>query len=85
MAVIRVWNPSNPRPQKKLTFQQVKKRQDRAVDFVDNIADEPDLADEIEGLSVREYAARKGFQITDNSNPRRKEVNYMAKREDLKT
>jgi len=83
-AQVRVFNPSTARPRKKLTYGQVKKRQDRAAEFLDSVADDPDLSDEIEGLSVRQYAERKGFQITDNSTPRRKE-NSMVKRQDLNT
>src|SRR5215472_14758058 len=81
MPTIRVWNPPTPRPRKKLSYDQVKARQDRAVDFLDN-THQPDLADEIEGLSVREYAERKGYKLINNSNPR-KERNSMAKREEL--
>ena len=65
-------NPSyareNPRQKKALTFDQAERRQAKAVRFLRNVTHVPDLADEIENLSVRQYAERKGLQL----NPSRK-------------
>jgi hypothetical protein len=70
MAIIRLVNPHQ---QKFLTPAEVQRRQARAVQFVRNVVGDPVLADEIQGLSVEDYAARKGFQLT---NPRHgREVN----------
>jgi hypothetical protein len=80
MATVRIFNPSNPRP-RSLSYDQVKERQDRAVTLLENTG-HPDLADKIASLSVGEDATRKGYRITDDSNPTRKELNSMRKDED---
>lgn len=74
---IRVFNPQ-PRKKKKLTRQEVEKRQDKAVQFLRNVADDPELANDIEDLSVDEYAERKGFELV--KNPSRKRRENMKKR-----
>jgi hypothetical protein len=52
------------------------------VRFLRDVTDDPDRADEIEHLSVAEYAERKGFEL---SNPRmRKGNNPMNKQEFVK-
>lgn len=61
----------NPRRKKELTRDQVESRKDKAVRFLRDVADNDALADEIDGLSVEEYAKRKGFALT---NPTKKEV-----------
>jgi paraquat-inducible protein B len=61
----------NPGRKKPLTREEVERRQAQAVWFTRDVAGDPDLADEIEGLSVEEYAERKGFPL---ANPRRKGV-----------
>lgn len=76
---IRVWNPQ-PRKKKTLSRDQVEKRRAKAVRFLRDVADDPELADEIEDLSVDEYADRKGFELTEN--PSRKRRDNM-KKEDL--
>jgi|GEM_PF-4682380 len=84
MAEIRVWNPHdarNPRKKKVLSPEQVEERQAKAVRFLRNVKDDSDLADEIEDLSVREYAERKGFELSDN--PTRKRKDASMKKEDL--
>lgn len=81
MAKITVWNPS-PRKKKALDREQVEKRQAKAVRFLRDVTDDPDLADEIEDLSVEEYAKRKGFELTDNPTRKRKGSKTM-KKEDL--
>ena len=87
MAMVRVFNPGlwaehskegevpgkpQPRKKKTLTREQIAKRQDKAVQFLRDVADDPDLADEIDDLSVEEYAQRKGFEVTSNPSKRRK-------------
>lgn len=76
---IRVWNPQ-PRKKKTLSRDQVEKRQAKAVRFLRDVADDPELAGEIEDLSVNEYADRKGFELTEN--PSRKRRDNM-KKEDI--
>src|SRR4029077_4705025 len=82
MARVLVYNPHdarNPGKKKTLTPEQVEKRQAKAVRFLRDVADDPDLADEIEDLSVREYAERKGFELINN--PIRKTEKPMKKEE----
>jgi len=62
-----------------LSLEQAEKRQAKAVRFLRDIADDPDLADEIEDLSVHEYAQRKGFEVINN--PIRKRETQMKKEE----
>jgi hypothetical protein len=71
-AEVRVWNPY-PRKKKTLTRDQVEARQDKAVRFLRDVAEDPDLADEIEDLSVGEYAERKGFELINNPTKHRKD------------
>src|SRR5579864_9477245 len=80
MAKIIVYNP-RPRKKKSLTREQVEKRQDKAVQFLRDVADDPDMADEIEDLSVDEYAERKGFELVKNPSRRKRDT---MKKEDLK-
>src|SRR5579864_6445435 len=82
MARVFVYNPHgarNPRKKKALTPEQVEKRQAKAVRFLRDVADDPDRADEIEDLTVREYADRKGFELVNN--PTRKQGGSMKKQE----
>jgi hypothetical protein len=65
---VRIVNPARKKP---LRLEDVERRQAQAVRFTRDVVGDPDLADEIEGLTVEEYAERKGFPLT---NPRRKEV-----------
>jgi hypothetical protein len=58
----------NPK-KKELTREQVEKKQAKAVAFLRNVVKDSDKADEIEGLSVSEYAERKKIGL---SNPRGK-------------
>ncbi len=68
------------RKRRELTREQVAARQGKAVDFLDSVVGDPDLADEIRDLSAEEYAARKGFRIV---NPSRKgsEVHVASKQQ----
>lgn len=50
---------------KPLTLDQIAARQDKAVAFLRNVVGDADKADEIESLSVEEYADRKGFTIAN--------------------
>ncbi|MGH9343548.1 MAG: hypothetical protein ACRD19_07300 [Terriglobia bacterium] len=50
---------------KKLTRDQVAARQRKAVSFTENVRDDPDRADEIENMSVDEYAAERGFKMVN--------------------
>jgi hypothetical protein len=80
MAKVMVWNPhdaENPRKKKALSREQAEKRQAKAVRFLRDVVDDPDLADEIEDLSVQEYARRKGFEVINN--PIRKRETPMNK------
>jgi hypothetical protein len=84
MARVVVWNPhgaKNPRQKKALSPEQVEKRQAKAVRFLRDVVDDPDLADEIEDLSVREYAERKGLELINNPTQKRKELIPMKKDE----
>ena len=56
----------------KTAREQISKHQDKAVQFLRDVADDPDLADEIDDLSVEEYAQRKGFEVASNPSKRRK-------------
>jgi hypothetical protein len=53
---------------KQKTRAQVEAMQDKAVRFLRDVADKPDAADDIEDMSVEEYARKKHVTI---SNPRR--------------
>lgn len=63
---------SQPRKKKTLTREQIAKRQNKAVQFLRDVADDPELANEIDDLSVEEYAERKGFEFASNPSKRRK-------------
>jgi len=80
MAIVRVWNPQ--RKTIPLSREQAEKRQAKAVSFLRDVADDPDKADEIEELSVDEYAQRKGFELTKNPTKKRKGVTM--KKDELK-
>lgn len=54
----------NPRP-KILTREQVAKKQEKAVRFVRDVVGDDALADEIESLTVEEYAERKRVQLAN--------------------
>lgn len=81
MAKVIVWNPS-PRKKKALDREQVAKRQAKAVRFLRDVTDDPDLADEIESLSIQEYAERKGFELLNN--PMRKKKGKPMKKDEMK-
>src|SRR3954452_8708650 len=58
-----------------LDVDRVRAMQRKAVQFVANVLDDPDKADEIEDLSVDEYAERKGIRLNPSTH---KEKNPMA-------
>lgn len=60
---------------KLLTREQVKGRKEKAVRFTRDVVGDPDRAEEIAEESLEDYAARRGFLL---SNPRR--PNAMARR-----
>ena len=65
---------------RKLTYQQVRARKEKAARFLRDVLDDPDRADEVEAESVEDYAARRHFVLT---NPHRKGVSKMPQREKL--
>lgn len=71
MAIVRLVNPHQ---QKILTRTDVERRQAQAVQFTRNVVGDSALADEIESLSLDDYAARKGFRLVNLQNGT--EVNY---------
>jgi len=81
MATVRIWNPQRKK-KIPLSREEAEKRQAKAVQFLRDVADDPDMADEIEGLSVDEYAQRKGFDLTKNPTKKRKGV--AMKKDELK-
>jgi hypothetical protein len=48
------------------TYDQVASAQEKAVRFADHVLDDPDLSDDLESLSVEEYADRKGLVIMNS-------------------
>lgn len=77
MPEVRIYNP---RQRKELTHEEVERRQEQAVAYAAEFLGDEDLADELESLSVGEYAQRRGFQLT---NPGREEVISVAKQQEL--
>jgi hypothetical protein len=69
MVKIRLVNPS-----KTLTAEEVRRRQSKAVQFARDVVGDAALVDELESLSLEEYAAKKGFRL---SNPEGEEVSDM--------
>lgn len=63
---VSVLTPKSHNPKKVRTLDQIKKMQQKAVDFLRNVVGDDDKADEIESLSAAEYAAHKHVTI---SNP----------------
>jgi hypothetical protein len=53
---------------KRLTFDAIERKQAKAVQFLRDVADDPDKADEFEAMSPEEYAEHRGIEIAD-SNP----------------
>src|SRR5215469_8009245 len=75
MAEVRVFNPArplliNPRRAKPWTEKQAAARKDQAENFVRDVLEDDDRADEISGMSVADYAAERGKELV--SNPRRR-------------
>lgn len=64
----------NPRRRTALSYDEAERRQDRAVQGLRNLALD-DLADDIEAMSVSQYAESKGWEIQEN--PKRR-ANKMA-------
>jgi hypothetical protein len=57
------------------SLDQVKAMQRKAVRFVSDVLGDPDKAEEIDDLSVEEYADRKGIRLNPTQS---KEANIMA-------
>ena len=55
------------------TYEQLVTAQERAVRFAENVLEDSDLADELEGLTVEEYAERKKIEIAEQ-NPKKYRV-----------
>ncbi len=51
---------------KQKTYEQAESGQRKAVNFAANVLEDDDLADELESLSVEDYAERKGWEIKQN-------------------
>jgi hypothetical protein len=66
----------NPRSKKPLPYDKIEKRQAKAVSFARDFLQDDALGDELESLSVEEYADRRGIPI---ANPSRGEVNTMPR------
>jgi hypothetical protein len=80
MPQVRIYNP---RRKKTVTREEAERRRAQAAYFLREVAEEPDwdLADEIESLSVEEYAARKGFQLSNPGSG--EEVSHLKQEEFL--
>ncbi|MGH9406779.1 MAG: hypothetical protein ACRD3D_13205 [Terriglobia bacterium] len=65
--VVSILKPKK-NPKKVKTREQVEKMQEKAIDFLRNVVGDDDKADEIEGLSLGEYADRKHVTL---ANPQR--------------
>jgi hypothetical protein len=70
-----------PRKPKALTREQLQGRKEKAVRFLRDVKDEPELADEIEEESLEAYAEHRGIQL---SNPERKPAMAKKSIEDYK-
>jgi hypothetical protein len=57
-----------PKRPKQATYDQVLRKQDKAVQFLRDVVGNDDLANDIEDLSVQEYADKKNIEIV---NPNR--------------
>ncbi len=69
-------NLPNPRKRAALTVEEMERRQAQAVDFTRNVVGDNDLANEIESLSVQEYAERRGIPL---ANPNQNKGNATMK------
>lgn len=72
---------ANPRRRAPLTQEQMARRQDQAVEFTRYVVGDDDLADELEGLSVEEYAERRRIALADATE---KEGNTIMQRNPVK-
>jgi hypothetical protein len=66
----------NPSRKKPLPYDNIEKRQAKAVRFARDFLHDDALSDELESLSVAEYADRRGIPI---ANPGGRGVNVMAR------
>jgi cell shape-determining protein MreC len=53
---------------KRMSLDAIERKQAKAVQFLRDVADDPDKADEFEAMSPEEYAEHKGIEIAE-SNP----------------
>jgi hypothetical protein len=63
------------------TRDEVERKQDKAVQFLRDVVGNDDLADEIDGLSVEEYAQRKKVRLLNPNLSRRENNMATSKRE----
>lgn len=63
-------------PGRQLTREQVETRQQKAVQFTEQVRDDPERAGEIADMSVEEYAEQRGFKLI---NPTKRSVTLMPK------
>jgi hypothetical protein len=79
VTLMRLTNASKPR---ELTRERMQRRQAQAIRLARDVVRDQDLASELEGLTVEEYAKRRGISL---SNPVTVEVKAMAResRQDL--
>lgn len=60
------------------TFDQAAAMQDKAVRFLRDVVGDDEKADEIEALSVEEYASRKGLALINPATPSQRSEKHMA-------
>jgi ribosomal protein L29 len=61
---------------RQLTREQVEARQQKAVQFTEQVRDDPERAGEIADMSIEEYAQQRGFKLI---NPNRRRITLMPK------
>ena len=54
-------------PKKRMPLDDIERKQAKAVQFLRDVADDPDKADEFESMSPEEYAEHKGIEIAENN------------------
>lgn len=76
MATTRLINPARVSNPKSLSREDVEKRQERAISFARNVVGDAELADQLAGMTVEEYAAKKNFRL---ENPHLEKENDMER------
>jgi hypothetical protein len=54
-------------PRKRMPLDAIERKQAKAVQFLRDVPDDPDKADEFEAMSPEEYAEHKGIEIAENN------------------